>query len=154
MLPMTHSHSASAAEHLQQPSTTLLPQPDVSCISEREENDLTPPGFCFSHSEGQYHTPMDGRDPPPHFPLFPTNTPTNPFCHCTPEVEFLVGGQQSLESLCVEIKAHQHKMADLTAEATALNACLTLLPSTSDDHQGSAHTPWNSEMAVPSPHTQ
>src|SRR5882724_10456969 len=99
MPPMTRSRSASAAERAQQSSTPPLPPPDVSRISEREETDPTPPGFRFSRSEGQYRTPMDGRDPPPHFPPFTTDTPSNPFRHRTSEADSLVGRHQYLESL-------------------------------------------------------
>jgi len=91
---------------------------------------------------------MDGRDPPPHFPLFPTNTPSNHFHQCTPELDSLVGRQQSLESLHAEVEAHQCKMEDLTAEAADLNAHLSLLQPESDDHRDSACTPWQPDMAA------
>src|SRR5882724_3664018 len=101
MPPVTRSRSASAAERTQQPSTTPPPPPEVSRISEGEEGDPTPPGFRFSRSEGHYLTPMDGWDPPPHFPCVPTDTPSNPFHHCTPEADSVVSRQQYLKSLHV-----------------------------------------------------
>jgi len=96
--------------------------------------------------------PMDGSDPPPHFSHVPTDTPSNPFCHHTPEADSVVSRQQYLESLHVEIEMHQCKMADLTAEATTLNACLSLLPPELEDHWDSTGSPWRPEVAALIPH--
>jgi len=64
----------------------------------------------------------------------------------------VVGRQQYLKSLHVEIEMHQCKMADLTVEAATLNAHLLLLPPELEDCWGSTGPLLRLDVAAPIPH--
>src|SRR5882762_2087874 len=112
MPPITHSHSAAAAADPPQCTTTPPPNPtQFSHISEREEPDPAPPEFCFSHSEGLYHTPLGGRDPPPHFPQFSADHMSNPFRCDSPVPVQSPHSQRCLAMLRTEVEDSKRYMA-------------------------------------------
>src|SRR5882762_6353574 len=142
MPPITHSRSAAAAADPPRCMTTPPPHPtQFSHILEREEPDLALPEFRFSCSEGLYHTPLGGRDPPPHFPQFSADRMSNPFCCDSPVPVQSPCSQRRLAMLRTEVEDSEWHMAAIHSEVELLNKCIANLMIGSDGHRSSASTP-------------